>query len=248
MKAIGITNQRETVVIWDRKTGKPIHKAIVWQDRRTAEHLRGAEGRRASSRCSPSKTGLLLDPYFSGTKIALAPRQCEGRAREGGEGRARLRHHRQLPDLAAHRRQGACDRCHQRLAHAALQHPHRRSGTTSCCASSTFPRSLLPEVKDCAADFGATDPKLSRRGHPDLRRGGRPAGGHHRPGLLRARHDEIDLWHGLLRAAQHRRQRRALAATGCSPPSPISWTASAPMRWKARSSLPAPPCNGCATG
>jgi glycerol kinase len=67
--ALGITNQRETVVVWDRKSGKPIHPAIVWQDRRTAntcDKLR-AEGREAMVQL---KTGLRLDPYFSGTKIA----------------------------------------------------------------------------------------------------------------------------------------------------------------------------------
>jgi glycerol kinase len=67
--AIGITNQRETVVVWDRSTGKPIHRAIVWQDRRTAadcDRLR-ADGREPKVH---KKTGLLLDPYFSGTKVA----------------------------------------------------------------------------------------------------------------------------------------------------------------------------------
>lgn len=65
---IGITNQRETTVVWDRHSGKPIHNAIVWQDRRTSpicEELRAA-GHEDSVR---QKTGLLLDPYFSGTKL-----------------------------------------------------------------------------------------------------------------------------------------------------------------------------------
>jgi glycerol kinase len=68
LAAIGITNQRETTVLWDRKTGKPVHRAIVWQDRRTAprcEALR-AEGAEAVIR---AKTGLVIDPYFSGTKL-----------------------------------------------------------------------------------------------------------------------------------------------------------------------------------
>jgi glycerol kinase len=67
--AIGITNQRETVVLWDRATGEPVHRAIVWQDRRTAglcDQLRG-DGHEATVH---AKTGLLLDPYFSGTKLA----------------------------------------------------------------------------------------------------------------------------------------------------------------------------------
>ena len=69
LAGIGITNQRETTVVWDRNTGKPIHNAIVWQDRRTAQ--RCDELRRAGYENEVSaKTGLLLDPYFSGTKIA----------------------------------------------------------------------------------------------------------------------------------------------------------------------------------
>ena len=69
LAGIGITNQRETTVVWDRATGKPVHNAIVWQDRRTAE--RCAELKKAGhEKAVTDKTGLLLDPYFSGTKIA----------------------------------------------------------------------------------------------------------------------------------------------------------------------------------
>ncbi|HEX9559069.1 MAG TPA: FGGY family carbohydrate kinase, partial [Reyranella sp.] len=69
LAGIGITNQRETTVVWDRATGKPIHNAIVWQDRRTAD--RCEELRRAGHEGEVSaRTGLILDPYFSGTKIA----------------------------------------------------------------------------------------------------------------------------------------------------------------------------------
>ena len=69
LAGIGITNQRETTVVWDRATGKPVHNAIVWQDRRTAD--RCAELKRAGHEEEvAAKTGLLLDPYFSGTKIA----------------------------------------------------------------------------------------------------------------------------------------------------------------------------------
>ena len=64
---IGITNQRETTLIWDRATGKPLHNAIVWQDRRTADRCRAlkAEGKEAAV---TAKTGLLIDPYFAATK------------------------------------------------------------------------------------------------------------------------------------------------------------------------------------
>src|SRR4051812_21653981 len=66
--ALGITNQRETTVLWDRSTGKPIHKAIVWQDRRTAERCDALKKQRLAGKIQ-EKTGLVLDAYFSGTKI-----------------------------------------------------------------------------------------------------------------------------------------------------------------------------------
>jgi glycerol kinase len=66
---IGITNQRETTVVWDRKTGAAVHRAIVWQDRRTADHCRRLKDDGHEDMVT-ERTGLLLDPYFSGTKIA----------------------------------------------------------------------------------------------------------------------------------------------------------------------------------
>ncbi len=66
--AIGITNQRETVIVWERATGKPIHPAIVWQDRRTAS-LCGALEQQGLGETISSRTGLVIDPYFSATKI-----------------------------------------------------------------------------------------------------------------------------------------------------------------------------------
>ncbi|MEM1399962.1 MAG: FGGY family carbohydrate kinase, partial [Pseudomonadota bacterium] len=67
--AIGITNQRETTIIWDRRTGKPIHKAIVWQDRRTAPWCRSLV-EQGKADLVQQKTGLLIDAYFSASKIA----------------------------------------------------------------------------------------------------------------------------------------------------------------------------------
>jgi glycerol kinase len=86
IKGIGITNQRETVVVWDRKSGEPVHRAIVWQDRRTSERCKQlkAAGRETMVR---QKTGLVLDPYFSATKVQwLLENQSELRTRaENGE-------------------------------------------------------------------------------------------------------------------------------------------------------------------
>ena len=81
--AIGVTNQRETTVVWDRKTGRPIHPAIVWQCRRTSDICADLKDRSLEEGIR-AKTGLVLDPYFSGTKIAWILDQVEG-ARERAE-------------------------------------------------------------------------------------------------------------------------------------------------------------------
>jgi glycerol kinase len=81
--AIGITNQRETAIVWDRATGEPVYPAIVWQDRRTAAHCKALEESGADEMIA-AKTGLVIDPYFSGTKIAWILDNVAG-ARERAE-------------------------------------------------------------------------------------------------------------------------------------------------------------------
>ena len=133
--AIGITNQRETTIVWDRATGKADpqrHRLAGPAHRRFCEQLQHGGPRAA---WSPRKTGLLLDPYFSGTKIAWILDNVAGARARAETRRARFRHRRQLPDLAADRRPGARDRRHQCLPHAALQHRRRTTGTTSCLRS-----------------------------------------------------------------------------------------------------------------
>ena len=156
--AIGITNQRETTVVWDRRTGEPIHRAIVWQDRRTAsicERLRngGHEVKVAA------RTGLLLDPYFSGTKIAWILDNVEG-ARDLAE--------------AGHLAFGTIDcfliwkltggRVHRTDATNAsrtlLYNIHDNDWDPELLSLLNIPAGILPEVMDCAADFGETDPDL----------------------------------------------------------------------------------------
>ena len=125
--AIGITNQRETTIVWDRKTGKPIHRAIVWQDRRTAELC----SRLAADGHNPmiaAKTGLLLDAYFSGTKISWLLDQRRRRPQNGRGRPPALRHRRHLSALAADRRPAARHRRHQRLPDPALQYPREPLG------------------------------------------------------------------------------------------------------------------------
>jgi glycerol kinase len=85
LAGVGITNQRETIVVWDRETGEPVHRAIVWQDRRTSERCRAlkAEGREEWVR---ERTGLVLDPYFSGTKLEWLLRNVDGLQQRAEQG------------------------------------------------------------------------------------------------------------------------------------------------------------------
>ena len=158
IRAIGITNQRETVVIWDRRTGKPIHKAIVWQDRRTAEMCAKlkAAGHEA---LFTAKTGLLLDPYFSGTKISwLLDHVIGARTRaEAGElcfGTIDSFLIWRLTGGKVH----ATDATN--ASRTLLYNIHDGQWDDELLAILRVPRAMLPEVKDCAADFGVTDAKL----------------------------------------------------------------------------------------
>ncbi len=87
--AIGITNQRETTVMWDRRTGRPLHNAIVWQDRRTADRCRALKARKLEPKIT-AKTGLLLDPYFSATKMAWLLDRIPGSRRRAAAGEIAL--------------------------------------------------------------------------------------------------------------------------------------------------------------
>jgi glycerol kinase len=152
--AIGITNQRETAVIWDRRTGKAIHNAIVWQDRRTAnlcERLEEAE----HGAMLAERTGLRLDPYFSATKIAWLLDNVEG-ARTAAE--------------AGHLAFGTVDsfllwRLTGGAIHATdatnasrtlLFDIHRGDWDADLLALFGIPHSMLPQVRDSAASFGTT--------------------------------------------------------------------------------------------
>jgi glycerol kinase len=124
--AIGITNHRETAVVWDRATGQAVHRAIVWQDRRTADICAQLKTDGHEPAIS-AKTGLIIDPYFSGTKIAWILDHVPG-ARARDARRTAVRHRGLLSLVAADRRQGSRDRRHQRLPHAAVRYSHRTVG------------------------------------------------------------------------------------------------------------------------
>lgn len=151
---IGITNQRETTVVWDKTTGEPIHRAIVWQDRRTSDfcaELRD-EGFEATI---TERTGLLADPYFSGTKVRYILQAVEG-AQEKAEagdllfGTVDSYLIWRLTDGKVH----ATDATN--AARTMLYDIRNGEWSDEICARFDIPMAMLPEVKDCAADFGTT--------------------------------------------------------------------------------------------
>ena len=152
--AIGITNQRETTVVWDRKTGKPVHHAIVWQDRRTADFCLGLKNLGHETMVQ-KKTGLLLDPYFSATKLAWILDNISGvRARaERGElafGTIDTWLIWQLTDGQKH----ATDATN--AARTLIFNIHTQQWDTELLELFNIPASLLPVVQDSASDFGLT--------------------------------------------------------------------------------------------
>ena len=122
--AIGITNQRETTIVWDKATGQPVYHAIVWQCRRTADmKAELMEKYPGIDDAAYHKTGLVFDPYFSGTKLRWIE-QRPGRPRESREGRAGIRYRRQLADLQADQGQSPRDGLLQRFQNPDVQHQH----------------------------------------------------------------------------------------------------------------------------
>jgi glycerol kinase len=162
--AIGITNQRETVVIWDRATGKPIHKAVVWQDRRTADACERLRDAGHEARVTEI-TGLLLDPYFSGTKIAWLLDHVEGARRraQAGELLAGTIDAWVIWKLTG----GKVHATDATNASRTLLFDIRAQGWSPDMAEMlNVPLSLMPEVRDCTADFGETEAGLLGRAIP----------------------------------------------------------------------------------
>ncbi len=164
--AVGITNQRETTLIWDRATGQPIHNAVVWQDRRTApfcEELR-REGFEAEI---TRRTGLLADPYFSGTKVRWLLENVEGalaRAKAGGLAFGTVDSF--LIWKLTGGRNHVTDATN--ASRTLLYNIREGRWDETICARFGIPMSMLPEVRDCAADFGLTRGDLFGREIPIL--------------------------------------------------------------------------------
>lgn len=164
--AIGITNQRETTVVWDRKTGKPIHNAIVWQDRRTSEMCQSlkADG---FEKTATNRTGLLLDPYFSATKLAWLLDHVEGaRARaEAGDlafGTVDSWLVWNLTGGAVHVTDAT------NAARTMLYDIRKGRWSKTICDRLNIPMTMLPQVRDCSAEFGHTRADLFGRPVPIL--------------------------------------------------------------------------------
>ena len=154
---IGITNQRETTIVWERDTGKPIHTAIVWQDRRTSALCLELKQQGHEKRVQDA-TGLLIDPYFSATKVAWMLDHVEGaRARaEQGElafGTVDSFLLWRLTGGASHKTDAT------NASRTMLFNIHSQQWDDEMLELFRVPRALMPEVEDCAAHFGDTDPE-----------------------------------------------------------------------------------------
>jgi glycerol kinase len=152
--AIGITNQRETAILWDRATGKPIHNAIVWQDRRTADACAGLrrDGHEASV---AEKTGLVLDPYFSATKVAWLLDHVDGARAAAETGRLAFG---TVDAFLLWRLTGSRVHATDATNAARTLLLDIRSGEwdPGLCDLLRVPAALLPEVRDSSGAFGTT--------------------------------------------------------------------------------------------
>ena len=149
---IGITNQRETTLIWDRKTGKPIYNAIVWQDRRTAQACREIKARYKENKLT-AKTGLLLDPYFSATKAAWILDHVEGARARARQGELAFG---TVDSFLIWRLTGGQSHATDatNASRTNLFNIHTQDWDAELLELFDVPADILPQVKDCADDYG----------------------------------------------------------------------------------------------
>ena len=156
--SVGLTNQRETAIVWNRRTGAPLCNAIVWQDRRTAEHCRRLE-QAGHGALLEEKTGLRLDPYFSATKLAWMLEHVPAARAAAARGELAFG---TVDSFLIARLTGG--RLHvtdaTNASRTALYDIRRNCWDPELCRLFGVPQECLPEVRDCAGDFGHTDPGL----------------------------------------------------------------------------------------
>jgi glycerol kinase len=151
---IGITNQRETTVVWDRRNGECIYNAIVWQDRRTAAYCRELRERCADDVVA-GKTGLRLDPYFSATKVAWILNNVDGARRLANDGYLAFG---TIDSFLLWRLTGGAAHATDatNASRTMLFNIHTQAWDDDLLELLEIPASMLPEVLDCAAEFGVT--------------------------------------------------------------------------------------------
>jgi glycerol kinase len=155
LRAIGITNQRETVVCWDERTGEPLHRAIVWQDRRTAarcDELRAA----GHEQLVRERTGLVIDPYFSGTKIEWLLRNVPGLRERVDAGGVRFG---TIDAWLAFKLTGRTVTDYSNAARTLLFDIHRLAWDEELCELLGVPRACLPDARPSAERYGETVPE-----------------------------------------------------------------------------------------
>jgi glycerol kinase len=162
--ALGITNQRETTVVWERASGKPIHRAIVWQDRRTADECARLQ-RDGAEALVRSRTGLLLDPYFSATKVGWMLDNVPGARDRADRGELAFG---TIDSFLLWRLTGgkvhATDATN--ASRTLLFDIHRQQWDDELLRLFRIPRSLLPSVRDSSQFYGTTAPGLFEKSIP----------------------------------------------------------------------------------
>jgi glycerol kinase len=156
--AIGITNQRETTVLWDKETGKAIYNAIVWQDRRTADYCEKLKSEGLEDMIT-SKTGLLLDPYFSGTKVRWLLDNVDGARQQALAGKLMFGTIDtfllwRLTRGESHKTDAT------NASRTLLFNIHGQVWDEDILQALDIPDCILPQVEDCSSDFGYTDESL----------------------------------------------------------------------------------------
>ncbi|MCQ1836022.1 glycerol kinase GlpK [Neorhizobium galegae] len=156
--AIGITNQRETVVVWERESGKPIHNAIVWQDRRTASYCEKLK-RQDLEKLFTRRTGLLLDPYFSGTKLSWMLANVKGARARAAKGELCFG---TIDTFLIWRLTGGKSFVTDatNASRTLIYNIADNRWDEDLLEILRIPAAMLPEVKDCADEFGITDESL----------------------------------------------------------------------------------------
>jgi glycerol kinase len=159
LACIGITNQRETTVVWDKATGKPIHHAIVWQDRRTSDYCTELKQKAGLVEKIQNKTGLLLDSYFSATKIRWILNAVPGARARAANGELAFG---TIDSWLLWQLTGGQSHCTDatNASRTMLFNIQEQCWDEELMALFDVPAAILPEVKDCAADFGLSQASL----------------------------------------------------------------------------------------